>query len=207
MLYSPGGAEGTGGCSNCPACLTWTIARHASSTCANELRKGRGSCPNTRAARDVVKSLLKSLLQPLLKPLLTAACVASHRSFAIVIQQLPERLRDPVCVFYLVLRALDTVEDDMAILQDVKVTLLRAFHDKCYDKCARLFFHQQHKKKQPAPKFGVMAARSLARRRDYSTAALHISGIVCTQCWGAAVACRAQANAPSACERPLAHSS
>eukprot|EP00887_Chlorella_sp_A99_P003015 scaffold9.g3015.t1 len=39
------------------------------------------------------------------------------RSFAVVIQQLPEELRDPVCVFYLVLRALDTVEDDMAIPQ------------------------------------------------------------------------------------------
>ena len=36
------------------------------------------------------------------------------RSFAIVIQQLDEELRDAVCVFYLVLRALDTIEDDMA---------------------------------------------------------------------------------------------
>ncbi len=78
----------------------------------------------------------EDVVEPLLKSLLTAACVASHRSFAIVIQQLPERLRDPVCVFYLVLRALDTVEDDMAISQDVKIPLLRAFHDKCYDKCA-----------------------------------------------------------------------
>lgn len=34
----------------------------------------------------------------------------SARSFAVVIQQLPEGLRDAVCVFYLVLRALDTVE-------------------------------------------------------------------------------------------------
>ena len=32
-----------------------------------------------------------------------------------VIQQLPERLRDAICVFYLVLRALDTVEDDMGL--------------------------------------------------------------------------------------------
>ena len=37
------------------------------------------------------------------------------RSFAIVIQQLDPELRDAVCVFYLVLRALDTVEDDMSI--------------------------------------------------------------------------------------------
>lgn len=52
------------------------------------------------------------------------------RSFAVVIQQLPHRLRDAVCVFYLVLRALDTVEDDMSIDEDVKVPLLRSFYEK-----------------------------------------------------------------------------
>ncbi|KAG7666618.1 putative Squalene synthase LSS [Nannochloris sp. 'desiccata'] len=56
------------------------------------------------------------------------------RSFAVVIQQLPERLRDAVCVFYLVLRALDTVEDDMAISDDIKIPLLRCFHEKSHDK-------------------------------------------------------------------------
>ncbi len=56
-------------------------------------------------------------------------------SFAIVIQQLPPQLRDAVCVFYLVLRALDTVEDDMAVAQEIKIPLLRAFHEKCYDRC------------------------------------------------------------------------
>lgn len=50
------------------------------------------------------------------------------RSFAVVIQQLPPQLRDAVCVFYLVLRALDTVEDDMALEERVKVPLLRAFY-------------------------------------------------------------------------------
>ena len=35
------------------------------------------------------------------------------RSFAIVIQQLPFRLRVSICIFYLVLRGLDTIEDDM----------------------------------------------------------------------------------------------
>ena len=56
------------------------------------------------------------------------------RSFAIVIQQLPERLRDAICIFYLVLRALDTVEDDMALDDDVKVPLLRSFHEKSRDR-------------------------------------------------------------------------
>ena len=38
-----------------------------------------------------------------------------------------------MCVFYLVLRALDTVEDDMAVPVAVKVPLLRAFHKHCGD--------------------------------------------------------------------------
>jgi farnesyl-diphosphate farnesyltransferase len=56
------------------------------------------------------------------------------RSFAIVIQQLPKELRDAICIFYLVLRALDTVEDDMAIAKKEKVPLLKAFHEKIYDR-------------------------------------------------------------------------
>jgi len=52
------------------------------------------------------------------------------RSFAIVIQQLPEELRDPICVFYLVLRGLDTVEDDMELDIERKAPLLLSFHEK-----------------------------------------------------------------------------
>ena len=58
------------------------------------------------------------------------------RSFAVVIHQLPAGLRDAVCIFYLVLRALDTVEDDTSIPYDVKVPLLRGFHEKCHDRWA-----------------------------------------------------------------------
>ncbi|CAG9464784.1 unnamed protein product [Pedinophyceae sp. YPF-701] len=50
------------------------------------------------------------------------------RSFAVVIQELPQPLRDAVCIFYLVLRALDTVEDDMKIPADEKLPLLREFY-------------------------------------------------------------------------------
>lgn len=56
------------------------------------------------------------------------------RSFAVVIQQLPPSLRDAICVFYLVLRGLDTVEDDMAIAKKVKVLALLSFHEKIYIK-------------------------------------------------------------------------
>lgn len=55
------------------------------------------------------------------------------RSFAIVIQQLPHELQDAVCIFYLVLRALDTVEDDMSIPEKVKCPELEKFWKKIYD--------------------------------------------------------------------------
>ncbi|KAF5443865.1 hypothetical protein F2P56_036389 [Juglans regia] len=55
------------------------------------------------------------------------------RSFALVIQQLPTELRNAVCIFYLVLRALDTVEDDTSIPTDVKVPILTAFQHHIYD--------------------------------------------------------------------------
>ncbi|KIZ04121.1 farnesyl-diphosphatefarnesyltransferase [Monoraphidium neglectum] len=54
------------------------------------------------------------------------------RSFAVVIQQLPNPLRDAICVFYLVLRGLDTVEDDMAIPNDKKIPDLLKFHEYIY---------------------------------------------------------------------------
>nr|UTU07504.1 squalene synthase [Ailanthus altissimus] len=56
------------------------------------------------------------------------------RSFALVIQQLGTDLRNAVCIFYLVLRALDTVEDDTSIPTDVKVPILIAFHRHMYDR-------------------------------------------------------------------------
>ena len=58
------------------------------------------------------------------------------RSFAVVIQQLPAELRDAVCVFYLVLRALDSIEDDMAFPEDKKLPLLRSLHHHVGDTCA-----------------------------------------------------------------------
>lgn len=56
------------------------------------------------------------------------------RSFALVIQQLGPELRNAVCVFYLVLRALDTVEDDTSIPVDIKVPILLGFHEHIYDR-------------------------------------------------------------------------
>lgn len=52
------------------------------------------------------------------------------RSFAVVIQQLPDELKNPVCLFYLVLRGLDTIEDDMNIENEVKKDMLLSFADR-----------------------------------------------------------------------------
>ncbi|CEP22843.1 K00801 farnesyl-diphosphate farnesyltransferase [Cyberlindnera jadinii] len=54
----------------------------------------------------------------------------TSRSFAAVIEELHPELRNVIMVFYLVLRALDTVEDDMSIENSVKLPVLRQFHEK-----------------------------------------------------------------------------
>ena len=65
------------------------------------------------------------------------ACFAllkkTSRSFAAVISQLDDELRTPTCIFYLVLRALDTVEDDMSIDEEKKKGLLKTFHERLND--------------------------------------------------------------------------
>ncbi|KAF6023690.1 hypothetical protein EB796_018006 [Bugula neritina] len=57
----------------------------------------------------------------------------TSRSFAAVIQALDAELRHAVCVFYLVLRALDTVEDDMTIPLSRKIPMLTQFHSNLYN--------------------------------------------------------------------------
>ncbi|KAL2194118.1 farnesyl-diphosphate farnesyl transferase [Corynascus similis CBS 632.67] len=52
----------------------------------------------------------------------------TSRSFASVIKELNPELLMPVCLFYLVLRGLDTIEDDMTIDIKEKEPLLRDFH-------------------------------------------------------------------------------
>lgn len=55
------------------------------------------------------------------------------RSFAAVIMQLHDEMRDAICIFYLVLRALDTIEDDMDIPVALKKKELPIFHKKLLD--------------------------------------------------------------------------
>lgn len=63
-----------------------------------------------------------------------AALNRVSRSFAVVIQRLPEKLKDPVCVFYLVLRGLDSVEDDLTFATENRLALLRTFYERCNEK-------------------------------------------------------------------------
>ncbi|XP_031382697.1 squalene synthase 2-like isoform X2 [Punica granatum] len=55
------------------------------------------------------------------------------RNLGFSILQLPLQLRKPMMIFYLVLRALDTIEDDMSLSSEVKIPILIAFHEHIYD--------------------------------------------------------------------------
>ena len=52
----------------------------------------------------------------------------TSRSFAAVIEELHPELLIPVCLFYLILRGLDTIEDDTSISAKKKEPTLRNFH-------------------------------------------------------------------------------
>lgn len=56
----------------------------------------------------------------------TALCAVS-RSFALVIMELGTEMRHAVCIFYLVLRALDTIEDDTSVDPDLRQQLCSNF--------------------------------------------------------------------------------
>ncbi|CCM00589.1 uncharacterized protein FIBRA_02625 [Fibroporia radiculosa] len=52
----------------------------------------------------------------------------TSRSFAAVIKEVEGDLARAICLFYLVLRALDTIEDDMTLPDEKKQPVLRNFH-------------------------------------------------------------------------------
>ncbi|XP_049612208.1 squalene synthase isoform X1 [Syngnathus scovelli] len=80
----------------------------------------------------------------------------TSRSFAAVIQALDGELRHAVCIFYLVLRALDTVEDDMSIPLDKKVPMLNDFHTYLYQD-AWSFSESQEKDRQVLEDFPTIS--------------------------------------------------
>ncbi|KAK9454883.1 isoprenoid synthase domain-containing protein [Dipodascopsis uninucleata] len=58
----------------------------------------------------------------------------TSRSFSVVILELEPEMRNAVMIFYVILRGLDTIEDDMTIPNSVKLPLLRSFHEKLFEK-------------------------------------------------------------------------
>ncbi|XP_069584467.1 squalene synthase isoform X2 [Ranitomeya imitator] len=87
----------------------------------------------------------------------------TSRSFAAVIQALDGELRHAVCIFYLVLRALDTVEDDMTISLETKIPMLHNFHTYLYQADWR-FTESKEKDRQVLEDFPTISLefRSLA---------------------------------------------
>lgn len=75
---------------------------------------------------SAARAVMTSDLEPHWRYAYDALCNVS-RSFALVIMQLHPDLRHPVCVFYLVLRALDTIEDDTSVDADVRRRLCKSF--------------------------------------------------------------------------------
>lgn len=80
---------------------------------------------------------------------------ATSRSFASVIQELNPELLVPVTLFYLVLRGLDTIEDDMTIPLDKKLPLLRNFHETM-EQDGWQFHESKEKDRELLAKFDVV---------------------------------------------------
>lgn len=89
----------------------------------------------------------------------------TSRSFSAVIEALDGDIRHAVCIFYLVLRALDTVEDDMTISVDKKIPLLHSFHSYLYEPEWR-YLESKEKDRQVLEDFPTISLefRNLAER-------------------------------------------
>uniref|UniRef100_A0A2K5L6P2 Farnesyl-diphosphate farnesyltransferase 1 n=1 Tax=Cercocebus atys TaxID=9531 RepID=A0A2K5L6P2_CERAT len=74
-------------------------------------------------------------------------------------------MRNAVCIFYLVLRALDTLEDDMTISVEKKVPLLHNFHSFLYQPDWR-FMESKEKDRQVLEDFPTISLefRNLAEK-------------------------------------------
>ncbi|XP_030054581.1 squalene synthase isoform X2 [Microcaecilia unicolor] len=103
----------------------------------------------------------------------------TSRSFAAVIQALDGELRHAVCIFYLVLRALDTIEDDMTIALETKIPMLHDFHTYLYQPEWR-YVESKEKDRQVLEDFPTISLefRSLAKNyQDVITDICHKMGV------------------------------
>ncbi|EDQ85378.1 uncharacterized protein MONBRDRAFT_38891 [Monosiga brevicollis MX1] len=93
----------------------------------------------------------------------------TSRSFSAVIKALHPDIRRAVCIFYLVLRGLDTVEDDMSLDENIKKDLLKSFHDKLFEPGWTFKgIGPQEKDRQLLVEFDVVIAEFLRLETKYS---------------------------------------
>ena len=90
----------------------------------------------------------------------------TSRSFATVIQELNHELLVPITLFYLVLRGLDTIEDDMTLPISKKVPLLRNFH-KTMDQDGWQFHESKEKDRELLEKFHVVITELKKIKQPY----------------------------------------
>lgn len=100
---------------------------------SNAIKKISRTTSAIRSVVSIGKNKIKSTLskQKTDRDFCYISLTKVSRSFALVIQQLPKELKDAIAVFYLVLRALDSIEDDMSVDENFKTKTLKTFHVKC----------------------------------------------------------------------------
>lgn len=92
----------------------------------------------------------------------------TSRSFAAVIQELHPELLVPVCLFYLILRGLDTIEDDMTIPIERKEPLLRKFDEFIEDEAWTFDGNGPNEKdRELLVKFDVVAKEFNKQKTEY----------------------------------------
>ena len=90
--------------------------------------------------------------------------------------QLDPELSHPVCIFYLVLRGLDTIEDDMTIQLPLKVSLLRSFHTVisqpgwCFTGCGEF-----EKDRILLERFDVVVEQFLELKKEYRDVIVNVT--------------------------------
>lgn len=161
---SPGAGGPPRGCPLAPAawpCKDWSRLRSPAGRLPQPHTPSHACCSASPTAlclctQESLSSSLKTCYKYLNQ---------TSRSFAAVIQALDGDIRHAVCVFYLILRALDTLEDDMTISVEKKVPLLRGFHTFLYEPDWR-YMESKEKHRQVLEDFPTISLefRSLAEK-------------------------------------------
>ncbi|RIA79521.1 farnesyl-diphosphate farnesyltransferase [Glomus cerebriforme] len=97
-------------------------------------------------------------------------------SFSSIIMELEQKYRDLVCMFYLILRGMDTIEDDMTIPKDKKIPLLRTFYEKISQK-GWIFTENgpNEKDRQLLVEFDVVIEEFLLFNKEYQNIIIDIT--------------------------------